>query len=202
MRCEDNSRSPLGKTTRKATARALGLANCRSSHPSQKREGWGTPVGLCPVKENRQQQQQIPFGDDNQKGNCKDKCCCCDALKVASEGLFSFDGFEEGFEVALAEAAAALALDDLVEDGGAVLDGAGEDLEHVAFVIAVDEDAEFFELFDGLVDLADAGLQLGVVGVGDGEEVDSLPAHRGDGGENVVRGDCHVLDSGSAVEVE
>ncbi len=96
--------------------------------------------------------------------------------------MFSFDGFEEGFEVALAEAAAAFALDDLVEDGGAVFDGASEDLEHVAFVVAVDEDAEFFELIDGLVDLADAVLQLGVVGVGDGEEVDALLLHLRDGG--------------------
>jgi methylglutaconyl-CoA hydratase len=38
-------------------------------------------------------------------------------------GLLAFDGFEESFEVALAEAAAAFALDDLVEDGGAVFDG-------------------------------------------------------------------------------
>src|SRR5207302_3362175 len=75
-------------------------------------------------------------------------------LEIPAQGLFAFNGFEEGFEVALAEAAAALALDDLVEDGGAVFYGAGEDLEHVAFVVAVDEDAEFFELADGLVDLA------------------------------------------------
>src|SRR5580658_2655036 len=93
-------------------------------------------------------------------------------LEIASQGLLALDRFKEGFEVTLAEAAAALALDDLVEDGGAVFDGAGEDLEHVAFVVAVDEDAQFFELVDRLVDLADAGLEFSVVGVGDGEEVD------------------------------
>src|SRR5713226_4905801 len=95
-------------------------------------------------------------------------------LQIAAEGLLAFDGFEEGFEVALAEAAAALALDDLVEDRGAIFDWAGEDLEHVAFVVAVDKDAEFFEVFDGFVDVADAGLQFGVVGVRDGEEVYAL----------------------------
>jgi hypothetical protein len=116
--------------------------------------------------------------------------------------LFSFYGFEEGFEVAFAEAAAAFALDDLVEDGGAVFDRAGEDLEHVALVVAVDEDAEFFEFADGLVDLADAAFELGVVGVGDGEEVDTLLLHCRDGGENVVSGQCHVLDAGALVEVE
>ena len=123
-------------------------------------------------------------------------------LEVAAEFLFPFDGFEEGFEVAFAEAAASLALDDLVEDGGAVFDGAGEDLEHVAFVVAVDEDAEALEFVDGLVDFADAVLQFGVVGVGDGEEVDSLLLHLGDGGEDVVGGEGDVLDAGALVEVE
>jgi hypothetical protein len=124
------------------------------------------------------------------------------ALEVAAQFLFAFDSFEEGFEVALAKAAAALALDNLVEDGRTVFDGTSEDLEHVAFVVAVDEDAEFFEFVDGFVDLADAGLQLGVIGVGDGEEVDSLLLHLGDGGEYVVGGEGHVLDAGAAVEVE
>ena len=74
--------------------------------------------------------------------------------------MFAFDGFEEGFEVAFAEAARAFALDDLVEDRRAVLDGLGEDLEQVAFVVAVDEDAEFGQFVDGLVDLADAVLEV------------------------------------------
>ena len=62
-------------------------------------------------------------------------------LEIATEGLLSFDGFKEGLEVALAEAAASLALDDLVEDRGAVFYRTSEDLEHVAFVVAVDQDA-------------------------------------------------------------
>ena len=128
---------------------------------------------------------------------------CCDvALEVAAFGLLAFYGFEEGFEVALAEAAAAFALDDLVEEGGAVFYGAGEDLEHVAFVVAVDEDAEALELFDGFVDLADALLQVGVVGVRDGEEGDALLLQLRDGGEDVVGGEGEVLDSGAIVEVE
>ena len=39
-------------------------------------------------------------------------------LQIASRFLFSLDGFEESFEVSFAEAAASLALDDLVENGG------------------------------------------------------------------------------------
>src|SRR5216683_1461713 len=124
------------------------------------------------------------------------------SLQIAAEGLLAFDGFEEGFEVAFAEAAASLSLDDLVEDSRAVFYGPREDLEHVAFVVAIDEDAETLEFFDGLVDLADAVLQVGVVGVGDGEELDSLLLHPGDGIEDVGRGEGDVLDAGALVEVE
>ena len=116
--------------------------------------------------------------------------------------MFAFNGFEESFEVSFAEAAASFALDDLVEDGGAVFYGAREDLQHVAFVVAVDEDAEAFEFVDGLVDLADALLEFGVVGVGDGEEVDSLLLHFGDCVEDVVGGEGDVLDARTLVEVE
>src|SRR5579875_2754809 len=103
------------------------------------------------------------------------------ALQVASLRLLALDGFKQCLEVALAEAAAALALDDLVEERGAVFDGAGKDLEHVAFVIAVDQDAELFQLLDGLVDLSDAALKLGVVGVGNFEEAHSLFLQFGNG---------------------
>jgi hypothetical protein len=123
-------------------------------------------------------------------------------LQIASRFLLSFDGFEEGFEISFAEAAASFALDDLVEDGGSVFDGAGEDLEHVAFIVAVDENAEALELVDGLVDFADAVLQLGVVGVGDGQEVYSLLLHLRDGFDYVVRGKGDVLHAGTLVEIE
>jgi hypothetical protein len=124
------------------------------------------------------------------------------SLEVAAKFLFAFYGFEEGFEVALAEAAAALALDDLVEDGGAVFYRLGEDLQHVALVVAVDEDAQLFQFVDGFVDFADAGLQLGVIGVRDGEEVHALLLHLRDGAENVFGSEGHVLDAGPLVEVE
>jgi hypothetical protein len=123
-------------------------------------------------------------------------------LQIAARFLFSLDGFEEGFEVAFAEAAASLALNDLVEDSRTVFYGAREDLEHVAFVVAVDEDAEMLEFVDGLIDFADSVLQLGVVGVGNGEKVDSLLLHLRDGIDDVIGGEGHVLDAGATVEVE
>ncbi len=122
--------------------------------------------------------------------------------EVTAQFLFAFDGFEEGFEVSFAEAAASFALDDFVEDGGTVLYGARKDLQHVALIVAIDEDAEAFEFVDGFVDLADALLEFGVVGVGDGEEVDSLLLHFGDCVEDIVGGEGDVLDARTLVEVE
>ena len=96
---------------------------------------------------------------------------------VASGGSASPSGCrceprpEQGLEVADAEAGGAVALDDLVEQRRAVLDGLGEDLQQVALVVAVDEDAELLQLVPGLVDLADAGAGVLVVGVGDVEEL-------------------------------
>src|SRR5438270_11862619 len=114
-------------------------------------------------------------------------------LQVPSERLFALDGFEQSFEIAFAEAAAAFALDDFVEQGGAVFDGTSEDLQHVTLVVAVDEDAETLELVDGLVDASDAVGELGVVGVGDAEELYALAFQPGDCIEDVVGGECDVL---------
>jgi hypothetical protein len=58
--------------------------------------------------------------------------------------LFAFDDLEQRLEVALPEAAAAFALDHLVEERGPVLDRPREDLQHVAFIIAIDENPKFF----------------------------------------------------------
>ncbi len=48
------------------------------------------------------------------------------ALKIAPPVLFPFDRLEEGLEVALAEAAGAVPLDDLEEDGRPILHRLGE----------------------------------------------------------------------------
>ena len=77
-------------------------------------------------------------------------------LQVSSAALFFLYRHKQRLKITFAEALAAFALEDFVEDGWAVFDGFGEDLKQVAFFVAVDEDAEFFEAFDVFVDLADA----------------------------------------------
>src|SRR4051794_33581625 len=79
-------------------------------------------------------------------------------------GLLQLDRFEEGLEVPLAEAPRPVALDDLEEEGRAVLDGLGEDLEQVALLVAIDEDAEVGELVEVLDDRADAVREELVIG--------------------------------------
>src|SRR4051794_23080074 len=92
------------------------------------------------------------------------------SLEVAPQRLLALDRLEQRLEVALAEAARAVALDDLEEDRRAVAERLREDLQQVALVVSVDEDAEAAQVLDRLVDLADALGHAGVVGVGRAQE--------------------------------
>jgi hypothetical protein len=67
-------------------------------------------------------------------------------LQVAAAGLLSLYCFEERFEIAFSEAAAALSLNDLVEECWTILHRFCEDLEHVAFVVTVHENAKLRQL--------------------------------------------------------
>src|SRR5215210_5286667 len=102
-----------------------------------------------------------------------------DLLQVAAARLLALDRLEQRLEVAVAEAARPVALDDLEEDGRAVADRLGEDLQQVALVVAVDEDALLAQVGELLDDLGDARGNLVVVGLGDGEELDPATAQRG-----------------------
>src|ERR687892_202296 len=93
------------------------------------------------------------------------------ALQVSSPILFALDRLEEGLEVALAEAAGAVALDDLEEHRRAVADRLGEDLQKVSLVVAIDQDAEPREVLQRLLDLADPLRDLLVVGLRRAQEL-------------------------------
>src|SRR6266480_6207913 len=72
------------------------------------------------------------------------------SLEIAALSLFLFYGFEEGFEIAFSKRLAASPLYQFEEEGRPVLERFGEDLEHVSFLILVDEDAEFLEIVNAL----------------------------------------------------
>src|SRR5207253_5051202 len=65
-----------------------------------------------------------------------------EGLQIAAESLLALDGLEEGLEVAVAEAAGAVTLDHLEEERRPILRGFREDLQQIAVVVAVGQDAE------------------------------------------------------------
>src|SRR3990170_6739987 len=83
--------------------------------------------------------------------------------EVAALLLLALDGFEQRLEVAAPEAPRAVPLDDLEEEGRAVLHRLGEDLEQVALLVAVGLDAQLLEEVHRDADVADAIRQAGVV---------------------------------------
>src|SRR3954467_1602617 len=106
--------------------------------------------------------------------------------EVPSALLLALDRLEECLEVALAETERAVPLDQLEEDGGPVTGRLGEDLQQIAVLVAVGQDAARLQLLDRRAHGADAAAQLGilVVGVRGGEELDALCGHRVDGGDD------------------
>src|ERR687886_714368 len=99
-------------------------------------------------------------------------------LQVAALGLLALDRLEQGLEVAVAEAARAVALDHLEEHRRAVADRLREDLQQVALVVAVDEDAEPAQVLQVLLDLADALRDLVVVRLRRAQELDPARLQR------------------------
>src|SRR5262249_11735349 len=120
-------------------------------------------------------------------------------LEVPSERLFTLDRLEERLEVAVAEAARAVALDHLEEERRAVLRGLREDLQQVAVVVAIGEDAEPSQVVVVLVDRADALRDVLVVRARRREEPDTSLLERLDGLHDVGRRERDVLDTWSGV---
>src|SRR5260221_11577570 len=65
-----------------------------------------------------------------------------DCSEIAPQRLLALYRLEAGLEVALPEAARALALDHLEQDGRPVLRVAGEDLQQVALFVTTYQDAQ------------------------------------------------------------
>src|SRR5204863_8948781 len=116
--------------------------------------------------------------------------------------LFGFDGLEERPEVALAEAAAAVALNDLEEHGGTVLDRPREDLQEIPLVVAIDEDAELADLVHRLANLADPRGEVLVIVVRHPEELDAVGAELRQRLDDVAAVHRDVLHPRRAIEVQ
>ena len=92
------------------------------------------------------------------------------ALQVAAERLLTLQGHEQRLEIAFAEPAGAVPLDQLEEDCRPILGHPGEDLQQMALVVPVGEHAELGQAVEVEVDVAEAAGQLVVVGVGNSQE--------------------------------
>src|SRR5204863_9184176 len=113
--------------------------------------------------------------------------------EVAALFLLTLDRLEECLEVADAETARAVALDDLEEEGRTVLDGTGEDLEEIALLVAVGLDAELLERVDGHADVADPVGQRRVILVREPQELDPGVAQPADARRDVLGPQRDVL---------
>ncbi len=100
--------------------------------------------------------------------------CDFERLKISASPLFFFDRNEQRFEISFAEAFAAFALENFVENGRAVFDRFGEDLQQIAFVVAVNEDAEFLQAFDVFIDLADTFGNFVIIRIRHTQEFDAV----------------------------
>src|SRR5262249_39586493 len=110
-----------------------------------------------------------------------------------------FDRFEERLEVALAETSGSAALDDLEENGGAILDRLGEGLQQIALLVPVRQDPQLHDGLHGLVDLAYSVLEVFVISRGHAQELNTPRLHLRDATKDVIGSASDVLNSGSAV---
>jgi predicted ATPase/DNA-binding Lrp family transcriptional regulator/DNA-binding CsgD family transcriptional regulator len=125
-------------------------------------------------------------------------------LQVAAQFLLALDRLEQGLEVALAEAERTVPLDELEEHGRPVANRLGEDLQQVAVLIPVHEDAALSQFPDRDADLADPLPQdrVGVVAVGGGEELHAPLGELVHGLANVRGRQGQVLDAGAPVVLQ
>ncbi len=93
-------------------------------------------------------------------------------------------------------------LDELEEDGRAVLDRLGEDLQQVAVLVAVGEDLQLAQGVDGDAGVAHPLPQRVVVGVRGVQEPDPGRAHGAHGPDDVVGVEGDVLHARAAVELQ
>src|SRR5260370_41483124 len=100
--------------------------------------------------------------------------------EVAAARLLPLDGLEQRLEVALAEPLGPVPLDQLEEHRGPVLNRLGEDLQQVAVLVPVGQDAELSQLARRHPGLAHPRADLALAATGSGPE---LPARRAPGGD-------------------
>ena len=75
--------------------------------------------------------------------------------KFPRRRLLAFDGFEQRFEIAFAEALRAFALNDFEKERRAILHRLRENLKKITFIIAIDENAQLFQCVQFFINVTD-----------------------------------------------
>lgn len=124
--------------------------------------------------------------------------------EVAALSLLHFDCFEEGLEVAGAEALVVPSLDNFQEKGRAILQRLRENLEKVSLIVVVNKDLLALKDIDILlhlhVDFAEANSEVVVVGVWDLlEELDTAGFHPLDSVDDALGAHGNVLHASTTV---
>src|SRR5208282_2485785 len=94
--------------------------------------------------------------------------------QCSAQILLAFNRLEQSLEVSLAEAAGATPLDHLEEQRRPIGDRLGENLQHVAFVVPIDQDAKLGQVANILLNGADTLRQGVVIRLGHAQERDVI----------------------------
>src|SRR5689334_24830167 len=114
-------------------------------------------------------------------------------LQIASLLLLALDRLEQCLEIALAEAAAALALDNLDKQRRPILQRLAEDLQQVALLVAIDQHAALGQLAIVLGDRPDAAGQIFIIRIRHAQERDAGGAQRVHTGQDIAGGQRDML---------
>src|SRR5690606_4925285 len=124
------------------------------------------------------------------------------SMQGPPEFLFPFYGLEQGLKVTLSKGLCPLSLDDLKEDRGPGLHRFGEDLQQVALVVPVHQDAELLERGNVLIDLSHPVPHGLVIGGGDLEELHPTGLEVAYGPNDVIGGHGYMLHPLPFIEIE
>src|ERR1700749_130757 len=123
------------------------------------------------------------------------------ASKVPAQLLLALDRLEKSLEISFSEATASLPLNHLIEKCRPIFHRTREDLQHVAFIVAVHQYAEILQFADGFIDLADPRLEFLVIRRGHAQKLDPLSPQRRDCLHNISCRHRDVLPSGTAIKL-
>ena len=116
--------------------------------------------------------------------------------------MLTLDCLEERLEVACSKATCSLTLDDLDEERWPVLQWTGENLQEVAFVVTIDEDATLTQGAYVLVDPADTLPQRIIIGIRRTQELNTVCTQLTDGRDDVRGRKRQVLYTRTSIVIE